>query len=925
MTIENHKRFVRIATLTALLLAAAGCSKNSPEDMLASAKGYLEKNDHAAATIQLKNALAKAPDSPEVRFLLGRALLDSGDPVAAEVELRKAIELKFAADQVTPALARAMLAQGKFKKAIDELGKASLTSAEAKADLKTSMGQAYAQLGNLDAAQGAFDEAVAGKGDYAPALLGQARLKAMAQDLPRAKEMVEAILVKAPQNAEAWHFKGDLLRAEARSDEAIAAYRKVIEIRPQMLTAHAAIIMLHMGGNKPDLAGKQLEAMQKVAAKAPLTLYMEALTAYGQKNMALAKTATDALLKVQPDNPQALQLAGIIAYDGRSDIQAQDYLSKALQRSPGFVHGRRVLVLSYLRSGQPTKALATLQPLLQGKDTEASWLALAGETYMQSGDAATAAEYFAKAAKTDPKNTRTQTALALARMQTGRADQAFAELEQIAAADSDITADMALIAASMQQKQFDKALKAIANLEKKQPNNPAGPNLRGGVLLAKGDSEGARKSFERALALNPAFLPAATSLARLDLAAKKPDEARKRFEAVLAKDPKNVQAMLAIAELRAQAGGSTDEVAGLIGKAINAAPQEAGPRVALVGHYLRAKDNGKALTAAQEAMSTLPDRPEILDIAGRVMQLTGDTNQALAIYGKLAALMPSTAHPYLRMAEIQVAAKNKDGARASLTRGLALQPDSLPMHRAMIMLDVDAGRFLEALARARDVQKAQPKAAIGHLLEGDIYIAQKAWGQAAGAYRAGLKVAESTELAERLHVVLMADGKAAEAGQFADGWIKGHPKDSGFRFFLADSANKRQDYAAAVAQYRSLLGAQPNNPAILNNLAWSLGRMRDPKAIEYAEQANKLAPNQPAIMDTLGVLLVEQGNVERGLDLLGKAVALAPQAADVRLNLAKGLIKAGRKPAAKAELETLAKLGDKFPAQAEVSGLLKGL
>lgn len=923
MTTQTRARFGRIAILAVLLLAA-GCGKGTPE-MLASAKSYLEKNDPAAATIQLKNALANTPDSAEARFLLGRTLLDSGDPVAAEIELRKAIKLKFPPEQITPVLARAMLAQGQFKKVIDELGNATLASAGANADLKTTIGQAYAMQGKLDAARSAFDEAVASNSDHAPALLGLARIKAMEQDIPRTREMVDAILAKAPQNAEAWHFKADLLRAEGKTDEAIVAYLKVVEILPRTLSAHTALIMMHLRGNKIDAAAKQLESMQKVAAKAPLTLYVQGLVAYGQKNAAAAKAAVEALLKVQPDSPQGLQLAGIIAYEERADARAQEYLAKALQRAPGLDHGRRLLVRSYLRSGQSDKALATLQPILQGKNIAAAWLALAGETYMQSGDVATAAEYFTKAAKADPQNTRTQTALALTKMQMGRIDQAFDELEQIAASDSGGMADMALIASSMQQKQFDKALKAIADLEKKQPDNPAVHNLRGAALLGKGDVGGARKSFERALELAPTFLPAATSLARLDLADKKPEAARLRFEAVLAKDPKNLQAMLAIAELRAQGGASVEEVAGLLTKAVSAVPDDPAPRLALVGHYLRSKDNKKALTVVQEAMARFPDRPEILDVAGRVLQLNGDTNQALATYGKLASLLPGMPQPYLRMAEIQIAAKNKDAARGSLTKGLALQPDSLPLHRAMIMLDVDAGRLQEALTRARDIQKSQPKEVAGYLLEGDIQVAQRAWPQAAAAFRAGLKVAASSDLTGRLHSVLIADGKLAEAKQVADAWIKANPKDAGFRLFIADSANKRKDYPAAVAQYRALLGAQPNNAAVLNNLAWALGRMGDPKAIEHAEQANKLAPNQPAIMDTLGRLLVEQGKVERGLDLLGKAVALAPQAAEIRLNYAWGLIKAGKKPEARQELDGLAKLGDKFPGQAEVSELLKGL
>lgn len=924
MTIYKTAYMIKFAVLLTTLLVV-GCSGDSADTMLASAKDYLGKNDNAAATIQLKNALAKNPSLAEARFLLGRALLNTGDAVAAEVELRKAIELKFPADQVTPVLARALLAQGQYKKIFDEVANIPLTSPEGIADLQTTIGLAHAMQGKMDAARAAFDAAVAAKSDFAPALLGLARLKAQGQDMAGAQAIIESILAKSPREADAWQFKGDLLRIAGNTAEAITAYQKAIEIKPQLISVHANLIMLHLREQKLDLAGKQFEAMQKIAPKHPSTLYMQGLLAYSRKDLPAVRSAMDALLKIQPNNPMGLQLAGLAAYESRSDIQAQEYLSKALQTTPGLDYGRRILVMSQLRSGQPTKALETLKPVIHGSETGAAWLALAGQAYMQSGDAKTAGEFFSRAAQTDPKNKQAQTALALARLKMGHVDEAFADLEQIAAADSGVSADMALIASSLQKKEFDKALKAIANFEKKQPENPSVHHLRGGALLGKGDIEGARKNFEKALAVNAAYLPAATSLARLDLAAKKPDQARQRFEAVLAKDPMNVQAMLAVAELRTQAGAGTDEIAGLIEKAIAAAPADPTPRLALIGLYIRAKDNGKALTAAQKAMAAIPDRPEILDAAGRVYQLTGDTNQALATYGKLATLLPTAAAPYLRMAEIQVAAKNKDGARNSLTTGLALQPDSLPMQRAMIMLDVDGGKFAEALNRARAIQKARPKEIAGFVLEGDIHVIQKAWSQAATAYRAGLKVAPATDLAERLYVSLMLGGQAAEAAGFADTWLKAHPKDDAFRLFLADSANKRKDYGAAVTQYRAMLAAAPNNPALLNNLAWSLGQMRDPKAVGYAEQANKLAPNQPAIMDTLGTLLMENGETQRSLDLLAKAVSLAPKAAEIRLNYAKALLKAGKKPDAKQELEILAKLGDNFPAHTEVTALLKGL
>jgi Flp pilus assembly protein TadD len=61
------------------------------------------------------------------------------------------------------------------------------------------------------------------------------------------------------------------------------------------------------------------------------------------------------------------------------------------------------------------------------------------------------------------------------------------------------------------------------------------------------------------------------------------------------------------------------------------------------------------------------------------------------------------------------------------------------------------------------------------------------------------------------------------------------------------------------------------------------------------------------------------------VDSLRKAVALAPDESNIRFNLARALVKAGQKDAAKKELETLTKLGDKFAQQAEVAKLMQTL
>ncbi|MFZ4535511.1 XrtA/PEP-CTERM system TPR-repeat protein PrsT [Propionivibrio sp.] len=924
MTARKSIRKTAVSALLATLILA-GCAGETPESMLVSAKDYLAKNDNKAAVIQLKNTLQNNPNLGEARFLLGKALLDSGDPTLALVELRKADELKYSTDQVTPLLARTQLMLGQPKKIIDDLSKVQLNSPESKADLQTTVGQAYLMTGKPEAAQAAFDVALAVMPDYGPALIGLARIKAGNRDLTGAMVLLDSALEKSPKLYEAWQLQGDILYAQGDAKGSSEAYRKALEVKPDYLPAHSSLISRFLEEGNLEAAGKQLEAMNKVAPKHPQTSYLQAQLFYRQKNFKAAQETIQQYLKILPDSPQGLQLAGAIEYELKAYSMAETYLLKVLPKTPELGLARRILIASYLRSGQPAKALSTLQPVLDKIEKDSNLLALAGEVYMQNGDAERAGAYFTKAAALDPESTGKRTSVALSHLAMGETDTAYRELEQIASVDTGIRADMALVASQLRSRQFDQALKSIAGLEKKQPENPLVQNLRGVAYLGKGDVVTARKSFEQALVMDPAYFPAAASLANLDLADKKPEEAKKRFESVVAKDPKNVQALLALAELLAKTGGKPEEVAALINKAIVANPAEPAPRLALIGLYLGTKEPKKALSAAQDALVVLPDRPEILDAAGRAQQAAEDFNQALATYGKLAALMPNSAQPYLRMAEIQVAAKNKEAAMQSLRKALTVKADSIEAQRGIMMLDLDAGRTAEALAMARQIQKQRPKEAAGYVLEGDVHALKKSWSEAATVYRAGLKQSGATELAIKLHAVLIAGGNSGEADKFADNWIKDHAKDLQFRLYLAEAATARKDYATASKYYRVLVDAQPNNPALLNNLAWASAQNKDPKAIEYAEKANKLAPDQPALMDTLGVLLVEKGETARGLELLQKATSLAPQSAVIRLNLAKALVKAGKKEDAKKELDELAKLGDKFLAQAEVAKLLQSL
>ena len=925
MNPKNSKCGTVVSTLLMSLLIAA-CGDNNSEAMLISAKGYLAENDNKAAVIQIKNALQSNPNLPEARFLLGSTLLDSGDPVGAETELRKALALKHSPDLVIPELAKAVLAQGQARKLTDEFDKTELSQANARASLQMSLTQAYSMQGKSELSQAALNAALLADPGYAPALIAQAREKAGHRDFEGATVMVDDVIAKAPGSYEAWKLRGDiLLYASNESAGALTAYRKAVEIKPDFLDAHvAAATMLLREGNLME-AERQIAQIKEFAPLHPQTLFLEAVLAFQKKDLVLARSQIQEVLKLAPHNAQGLQLAGAVELELNALPAALDYLSRAVQMRPDLWVARRLLVVTHLRLRQPDKALAVLLPGLNRDKVDPSLFAVAGEVYLQNGDVEQAQAYFTKATARNPKDGRIRTSLALTHLRDGKVEAAFDELQDIAGSDTGTTADLALIDMHLRRQEFDRALKAIDALEKKRPDNPLASHLRANVLLAQRDPAGARKNLERALKIDPSYFPALVGLARIDVAEKKPADAKKRFESAVAQDPRNGRAWLALAELAAGSGVGHAEVTRLADSAVAATPADVAPRLFLIDFHLRHKNATAALSAAQNAVAALPGSPEMLDTLGRAQQAAGDLNQAIASYRKLAAMQPLSPQPHMRLAGAHMAEKSKGAARQSLRQALAVKPDLLDAQRALILLDLDDKKLEEALATARAVRKQRPGESVGFMLEGDINAAQKNWGGAATAYRAGLKQASSAALAMKLHSVLLAGVQGAEADRFAATWQKENPLDAGFLIYLGERAIARKDYGGAERNLAAAIKLQPGNALAYNNLAWVSAKLGKDTAVAYAEKANALAPNQPAIMDTLAMALSEAGDYATALALQNKVIALQPENAIYKLNLAKIYLQGGNKELARRELDELGKLGAKFAAQAEVVSLLANL
>ena len=415
------------------------------------------------------------------------------------------------------------------------------------------------------------------------------------------------------------------------------------------------------------------------------------------------------------------------------------------------------------------------------------------------------------------------------------------------------------------------------------------------------------------------------SLAALDIGDNKPDQAQKRFDVVLAADPKNMHALLAVAGLRSRAGAPARDVAALLGDVVRLHPAEVSPRLVLVEHHLAHNEPKLALTVAQDAAAVLPRDADLLDALGRTQAAVGERNQAINSFNKLASLQPRSPQASMRLADLYRDGGNADQARHYLKRALDVEPDLLEAQRALADLELKSGHPNEALAIARTVRRQRPSDPVGFSLEGSVEFQKKNFQAAIDLFRAGLKQSRSVELACKLHAALAASGKQTDADKLAASWLAEHPGDTVFLSYLADNLLAERKYQAAEDLLRRVDRLMPGNAVVMNNIAWSMVQQDKPEAVEYAQKANDLFPNVPALMDTLAAALLLRNRVAEAIDIQKKALAITPDAHGMRLSLARMYIQAGDKPAARAELDRLAKLQGPNSQRPEAARLLKML
>lgn len=165
-----------------------------------------------------------------------------------------------------------------------------------------------------------------------------------------------------------------------------------------------------------------------------------------------------------------------------------------------------------------------------------------------------------------------------------------------------------------------------------------------------------------------------------------------------------------------------------------------------------------------------------------------------------------------------------------------------------------------------------------------LYIKQGLYAEAGNRIQRGLAGSNDPAHREAL-MLLQADiheqqGDITAAYQILSTLLADNPDSVELRYNRAMLAETENRIPQMEQDLRHIIRIQPDSALALNALGYTLANKTDRyrEALQLIEQAYRLLPNDPAILDSLGWVLYRMGNTAEALGYLEKAMQLYPNA-----------------------------------------------
>jgi tetratricopeptide (TPR) repeat protein len=850
--------------LAASLVACGKAEQAAPavdgQVSLDRAQQYQAEGQYRAALIELRKAEQNNADPIQLAVTQGQLLYELGQYRAA-VDLLREIAPGQRTKEINGLLLRAMIHAQKLASAerllesVDNLTIGEQVGARAEiAFLRGQLGQARRMYeARLDALPNDID-----------ASLGLASVEAAEGNKEAALARVDRVLAEHPKHTIARIARarilvesGDLARAEDALSSALIDLPQTDIPRPEknVILNLLIDILTKQGRTSEALVYSRSLSDENQQATEVQRRFQEGMDLWENGELASAKAAFEEVYESSPSDTTGTML-GMIAYLQGNHERASDYFRRHTDPETASAGVLGVMSRSLAKEGRLDEALAAVQKARKNTPNNTDIQGLEGLLLLASGDKS--GEPLVK--RSLAKNSKQKDLwIALSRSYAGQgefedAEKALASgLEQF---PNDFILQQARVGVQLTQKDFSGANALLKAWLKADKNNAGLYLLKGQVALIAGDLEVAKAAYKEVLTNADKTHVKAAHGGLISVYMQMPDleMAEIQSRALIEFDPKSDAGYKYLVNaLEAQKKGSADSIARMLNRyALDA--QDITPNIVLAEYYFRNN-------LLEEALQSLEAARELEPGASRITEMT-----AAVLYQK---------------ARKSQSEKSLDKSREYTLEALRLQPENLTLRQFLVRIELQAKNFDEAEKLITHMKTPPKRQYVVDELRGDLAASQGNFARAETHLITAWEANSADTVAHKIYRVLKAQEKPVMA--FLQEWkLRNGPAA---QMFIAGEFLARADYAKAIEAYESLLSKQPENAVALNNLAWSYFKMKDKRARSTAEKALAVAGDSAPMLDTLGVILLAEGDYARAVEVLQKAAQLAPDNAEIAEHL----------------------------------------
>lgn len=911
------------ATAALVLLFSFGCSEQlSHEELLVRAQTAFDEGKMKAALVDTKTALQKNSASAAGRKLLGDIFLNQRNLTEAGYEYRKALDIS--QDAEVGALYAYTLVDSAQQEQLLELDRDGYFEFVAQSPrYLASLARAQAETGDTFSAEHTIEMAVAAAPDDQQVRLSRAIVLARhTGELEEPRELLKKLVADKPDYADAWSAYGRLSQALGNLESAASAFKKAQEINRYRLEDRIILLAVLIDQENYTAAEEELELLAKVAPNHPGVNYAQARVQLSQGNTKVALEKLSQVLNVAPRHVPSVYLSANANYQAGNFEAAETQLLSMLDMQPGNIQARQMLASIYLQQDELEQANRLSSRLVRESSQDTVSLIVLAQTLSKQKLHDKSAEVFAQLVEREPTLTKYRAAMGSELVQAGKAEQAIkvlVEAKQVDPTSWPVRASLAVAYAA--NGNVERANEEVAEYAALSPDHPGPGALAGRIALVQGDRERAAAEFTRSLELDPSNAKTREGLATLAMLNDDSGAAIEILNAGLQENPNDLKTLVNLAAVY-EKRGEYELMTKTLRKAMESNPEALEPSLILARYSLSQREFGEAVRLLTEARKTHND--------ARVHQLLivsfvelGQSEAAVNSSESLLALHPKNLQALRLAAQAQRVNRNLPGAETHLRKLLDLYPDDILSRKMLVEVLIvrqkwdDAGDQLAALPEG-----TIPEAALT-LARGRVELKAGNMAEAEKLLRKAYSESPSTGSLVLLSGALWEQGKGNEATGMMEFWLESEPDDIQVLAQLGAYYATQGRSADSVRAYEKLVTLVPNDPTILNNLAWAYRKVDFSAALNYVEQALKIAPTNAAILDTKAMILYDKKEYKKALLTNQKSLDIDSQP-DYRFHRAQILVATGDKEGAVKLLQGLTE-GKAFTEQINAKILLARL